>query len=495
MQSKTIDHEALKHYKPIDCKHFIDGVFVDSDSDRVIQNMNPATEEVIGSIAIGGESEVDRAVKAAKRALTGPWKDLSAFERSGMLRRIGDEILKRKEELAFIEATDTGKPYSLALEMDITRAAHNFYFFADYLTSMGTESYQQDQKALHYAIRRPVGVVGMINPWNLPLLLLTWKLAPCLAAGSTAVMKPSEWTPMTATLLAEICKEAGVPNGVVNLVHGFGADSAGEAITKHPEVDAVTFTGDTKTGTAIMKAAAPSLKKVSFELGGKNPNIIFADSDLDEVIDTTLKSSFLNQGQVCLAGSRIYVESTVYDTFLEKFVARTEELNVGNPFDPDADMGSLVSREHYEHVLGYIHLAKEEGGTIVTGGAELPSSVEKGCYVKPTIITGLSQTARCVQEEIFGPVVTVIPFETEDEVIEYANDTKYGLGTTIWTNDLRRAHRVAHQIEAGIIWVNTWYLRDLRTPFGGMKGSGVGREGGAHSFDFYSELSNVTIKL
>ncbi|MBM7095326.1 aldehyde dehydrogenase [Bacillus sp. H-16] len=493
MQSKVMEHEALKKYKPVDCRHFIDGAFIDSE--KKVNNINPATEDVIGTIAIGGEQEVDRAVQAAKRALTGPWKSLSSFERSSILRRIGDEILKRKEELAFLEATDTGKPYALALEMDITRAAHNFYFFADYLTSMGTEAYQQDEKALHYAIRRPVGVVGMINPWNLPLLLLTWKLAPCLAAGSTAVMKPSEWTPMTATVLAEICKDAGVPDGVVNLVHGFGADSAGEAITKHPEVDAVTFTGDTKTGTAIMQSAAPSLKKVSFELGGKNPNIIFADSDLDEVIETTLKSSFLNQGQVCLAGSRIYVESTVYDEFMEKFTARTKELKVGDPFDEKMNVGSLVSREHYEHVLRYIDLAKEEGGTVVTGGTNRPDSLDKGCFVRPTIITGLGQSARCVQEEIFGPVVTVMPFDTEEEVIGYANDTKYGLGTSIWTNDLRRAHRVAHRIEAGIIWVNTWYLRDLRTPFGGMKESGVGREGGAHSFDFYSELSNVTIKL
>jgi aminomuconate-semialdehyde/2-hydroxymuconate-6-semialdehyde dehydrogenase len=326
------------------------------------------------------------------------------------------------------------------------------------------------------------------------LLLLTWKLAPCLAAGNTAVIKPAEWTPMTATVLMEICSQAGVPDGVVNLVHGLGPGSAGEAITVHPDVNAVTFTGETKTGSAIMKAVAPTLKKLSFELGGKNPNIIFADSNLDEVIETTLMSSFMNQGEVCLCGSRIYVERPVYEEFLAKFVAKTKELKVGNPFDEGTKVGAVISREHYERVSGYIRLAKEEGGKIQTGGGR-PEGLDKGYFIEPTIITGLDRQSRCVREEIFGPVVTVIPFDREEEVIEQANDTHYGLSATIWTNDLRRAHRVAHQVEAGIIWVNTWYLRDLRTPFGGMKRSGIGREGGMYSFEFYSELSNITIKL
>ncbi|MGM7702876.1 aldehyde dehydrogenase [Pseudalkalibacillus sp. Hm43] len=489
-----VKEKILKEVKPINCRHFIDGSYVDSINMKTFDNINPATEEVMGKVAEGGKEEVDLAVAAAKRALKGPWKDFTTQERSAVLRRIGDLILERLEELAALEAMDTGKPYQMALEVDIPRAAYNFHFFADYLTSMGTEAYQQDQTALHYSIRRPVGVVGMINPWNLPMLLLTWKLAPCLAAGNTAVMKPAEWTPMTATVLAEICKEAGVPDGVINLVHGFGPDSAGAAITEHPDVDAVTFTGETKTGTAIMKAAASTLKKLSYELGGKNPNIIFADSDLDEVIDTTLKSSFMNQGEVCLCGSRIYVQRPVYEAFLEKFVARTKELLVGDPFVEGTKVGAVISKEHYERVNGYIELAKEEGGTVLTGG-DRPEGHEKGFYIKPTIITGLTRDSRCVREEIFGPVVTVLPFDSEEEVIEQANDTHYGLGTTIWTNDLRRAHRVAHQIEAGIIWVNTWYLRDLRTPFGGMKQSGIGREGGMHSFEFYSELSNITIKL
>ncbi|WP_430510203.1 aldehyde dehydrogenase [Gottfriedia solisilvae] len=479
---------------PIDCKHFIDGQYIPSFNQKTFLNINPATEEVLGKIAEGGELEIDLAVKAAKRALKGEWKHFTTEQRSIVLRKIGDGILARKEELAALEAMDTGKPYELALEVDITRSAYNFYFFADYITSLGTESHMQNQTALHYSYRRPVGVVGMINPWNLPLLLLTWKLAPCLAAGNTTVMKPAELTPMTATILAEICKEAGVPDGVINIVHGFGANGAGSALTEHPDVDAITFTGETKTGTAIMKAAAPTLKKLSFELGGKNPNIIFADSNLDEVIETTLKSSFMNQGEVCLCGSRIYIERSIYQEFLEKFVEKTNELKIGDPFEEGTKVGAVIGKEHYDKVLSYIEIAKEDGGTILTGGSR-PEHLSSGYFISPTIISGLSHDSRCVKEEIFGPVVTVLPFDTEDEVIERANDTHYGLGATIWTNDLRKAHRVAHQIEAGIIWVNTWYLRDLRTPFGGMKQSGIGREGGIHSFEFYSELSNITIKL
>ncbi|WP_028784777.1 aldehyde dehydrogenase [Thalassobacillus devorans] len=483
-----------KKVQPIDCRHFINGEYMDFDGQSTFENINPATEEVMGKVAEGGYEEIDSAVKAARTALKGPWSNFTAAKRSQVLRRIGDLILNRKEELAALEAMDTGKPYQMALEVDITRAAYNFHFFADFLTSLGTEAYQQDDQALHYSIRRPVGVVGMINPWNLPLLLLTWKMAPCLAAGNTVVMKPAEWTPMTATVLAEIIQEAGVPDGVVNLVHGFGPNSAGAALTEHADVDAITFTGETKTGTAIMKAAAPTLKKLSYELGGKNPNIIFADSDLDEVIETTLKSSFMNQGEVCLCGSRIYVEREAYDEFLKKFVAKTRQLQVGDPFDSGTKVGAVISKEHYDRVNQYIQIAKEEGGEILVGGYR-PKGVQKGYFIEPTILAGLDRDSRCVQEEIFGPVVTVLPFDSEEDVIDQANDTHYGLGTTIWTNDLRRAHRVAHRIEAGIIWVNTWYLRDLRTPFGGLKQSGIGREGGIHSFEFYSELSNITIKL
>lgn len=478
----------------INCKHFINGRFVSSQNKNTFENINPATEEVLGLVAEGGKQEVDYAVAAARRALHGSWKTKTLQERSAILRRIGDLILERKDELARLESLDTGKPFSLARTVDIPRAAYNFHFFADYIISVGTDAYQQDDLALHYAYRRPVGVVGLIKPWNLPLLLLTWKLAPCLGMGNTAVIKPAEWTPVTATVLMEIIQEAGVPDGVVNLVHGFGPNSAGSAIAEHPDVDAISFIGEPSTGSAIMKAASKSLKKLSYELGGKNPNIIFADADLDEVIETTIRSSFINQGEVCLCGSRIYVERPIYEEFLDKFTKRVELLKVGDPFDKDTNVGALISEEHYERVKNYIDIAKEDGGTFLTGGKS-PEGLDKGFYLEPTIITGLDRNSRCVREEIFGPVVTVVPFDMEEEVIMQANDTHYGLSATIWTNDLRRAHRVAHQIEAGIIWVNTWFLRDLRTPFGGMKHSGIGRTGGMHSIDFYTELSNITIKL
>lgn len=480
--------------KVMDCLHFIDGRFVPSMDGRTFDNINPATEEVLGKVAEGGKEDVDLAVNAAKRALNGPWKRMAANERVAILRRIGDMILERQEELARLESLDTGKPLWLSGSIDIPRAAYNFHFFSDYIRTATAETSQMDNVALNYAIRKPVGVVGLINPWNLPLLLLTWKLAPALAAGNTIVMKPAELTPMTATVLAEICQAAGLPDGVVNLVHGFGPDSAGSALVEHPDVNAISFTGETTTGKIIMSSAARSLKRLSFELGGKNPNIIFADSDLDEVIETTLRSSFINQGEVCLCGSRIYVERPVYETFIEKFTEQTKQLTVGDPFLPETKVGALISQEHYERVTGYIELAKDEGGTIVVGGKR-PEGLEKGYFLEPTIITGLDRHCRVVKEEIFGPVVTVIPFDTEDELLDQVNDTHYGLSASIWTNDLRRAHRIAAEIEAGIVWVNTWFLRDLRTPFGGMKQSGIGREGGLHSLEFYSELKNVCIKL
>ncbi|OPX04568.1 aldehyde dehydrogenase [Geobacillus sp. LEMMY01] len=475
------------------CRHFINGQFIESGDGKRFVNINPATEEELGWVAEGGKEEIDRAVQAAKRALKGEWGKYSVRDRIAVIRRIGDLILERKEEFARLESLDTGKPYSLSLNLDIPRAAYNFHFFADYLHSVGTESYQMDSSQFHYAIRRPVGVVGLINPWNLPLLLLTWKMAPALAMGNTVVAKPAELTPMTATLLAEVIKDAGVPDGVVNIVHGFGPDSAGQFLTEHPDVNAISFTGETHTGKTIMAAAAKSLKRLSFELGGKNPNIIFSDADLDDVIETTIKSSFSNQGEVCLAGSRIYVQRPIYNQFLERFVERTKQLVVGDPFDPKTDVGALISKEHLERVSGYLDIARREGRIIV--GGERPQGIKKGYYLEPTIIVDLDEQCRVVKEEIFGPVAAVLPFDTEEEVIARANDSDYGLSATIWTSNLKRAHRVAHQIESGIVWVNTWFLRDLRTPFGGMKHSGIGREGGAHSVDFYSELTNITIKL
>lgn len=477
--------------KPVDCSHYINGKYVKSISGETFENINPATKEVLGTVQVGGQEEVDQAVKAARAALKGEWGSMPAKKRSRIIRKIGDLILKRLPELATLESLDTGKPLWLSKSVDIDRAANNFHFFADYMTSITNESFQQDDTAIHYAVRKPVGVVGLINPWNLPLLLLTWKLAPALAGGNTVVMKPSEVTPMTATVLAQICTDAGVPDGVVNMVHGMG--ETGAAITSHEDVDAIAFTGETVTGTAIMKAAAPTLKKLSFELGGKNPNVIFADADLDDTIETTLKSSFINQGEVCLCGSRIYVERPIYDEFLEKFSAKAKELKVGDPFDPETKVGAMVSEEHYNKVVSYLDIAKEEGGHFLAGGNTLYEN--KGFFIEPTIITGLGKDSRCVREEIFGPVVTVIPFDSEEEVLEQVNDTHYGLSASVWTKDVKRAARFSAQIEAGMVWVNTWFLRDLRTPFGGMKHSGIGREGGAHSMDFYTELTNVTLKL
>lgn len=494
MQNMNVQTPSAKLVKPFDCQHYINGRYFPSEKGSTFDNINPATQEIIGSVAEGGKKEVDLAVAAARRALNGRWKNMTADERIRIIRKVGDIILERKDELARLETLDTGKPLSLSSTLDIPRAAFNFHFFADFMRGAGTEAYQTDDLAINYAIRRPVGVVGLINPWNLPLLLLTWKLAPCLAAGNTAVIKPAELTPMTATLLGEICHDAGMPDGVVNIVHGFGPDSAGAALSEHPDVDAISFTGETTTGKVIMEAASKTLKKLSFELGGKNPNIIFADADMDEAVSTSLKSSFVNQGEVCMSGSRIYVEREAYDEFLNKFVEKTKKLKVGDPFDPDTNIGALISSEHTERVMNYIELAKREGGNILTGGKR-PEGQESGCFLEPTIITGLSRNSRLIKEEIFGPVVTVIPFDDEEEVIAQANDTHYGLSATLWTNDLRRAHRVAGQIESGMVWVNSWFLRDLRTPFGGMKQSGLGREGGIHSLEFFSELTNICIKL
>ena len=488
-----ISTQAVSLVKSVDSLHFINGEYVPSLSGKVKDNINLATEEVISTIAQGGKEEVDTAVASAKRALKGPWKKFTLDQRIAVIRKIGDIILERKDELARLESLDTGKPIWLSTAVDISRSAFNFHFFADYLRSVGTEAFETDDVAINYSVRRPVGIVGIISPWNLPLLLMTWKLAPALAAGNTVVIKPASLTPTTATIIGQICKEAGVPDGVVNVVNGSGG-VVGTALTEHKDVDAIRFTGETVTGQTIMTAAAKTLKKLSYEPGGKNPNVIFADADLDEVIETTLKSSFINQGEVCLCGSRIYVERSAYDEFIQKFVEKTKELVVGDPFDPKTKVGALISKDHYEHVLSFVELAKEEGGEVLTGDVR-PEGLEKGYYLEPTIITGLDRNCRVVKEEIFGPVVTVIPFDTEEDVLDQVNDTEYGLSASIWTNDIRRGHRMAKEIEAGIIWVNTWFLRDLRTPFGGMKQSGIGREGGIHSFEFYSELSNVCIKL
>ncbi len=485
MEQKTV--------KGINCLHFIAGKFVPSRNGRTFENVNPATEEILGTVADGGSAEVDMAVEAAQKAFQAGWKSSKPSERAAVLRKISDLILKRKDELAMLETLDTGKPLWLSTNVDIPRAAGSYQFYASLITTIGTEAYPLEAGALNYLVRRPVGVVGLINPWNLPLLLLSANLAPALAMGNAIVLKPAEWTPMTATVLAEICAEAGVPDGVVNVVHGFGKDSAGEAIAKHPGIGAVAFTGETTTGKAIMQAASGNLKKVSFELGGKNPNIVFADSAMDEVVDATVRASFLNQGEICLSGSRAYVQRPIYDQFMEKLLAKTKEQVVGDPLLPATKVGALISKEHYERVSGYLELAKKEGGTFLAGGGR-PKGASHGYFIEPTIITGVDNDCRIVKEEVFGPVVTVEPFDTEEEVVRKANDTRYGLSASIWTSDLKRAFRVGEQIEAGLTWVNTWFLRDPRYPYGGMKESGIGRQGGLYSLDFYSEQSIVCMK-
>ena len=403
----------------------------------------------------------------------------------------------------FVEAEvkDTGKPKALAARLDVPRAAANFRVFADAIKMAGLESFQTEtpdgKNALNYAVRKSLGVVRIITPWNLPLLLLTWKVAPALACGNTVVVKPSEETPATATLLAEVMQKGGVPNGVYNVVHGFGPNSAGEFLARHPDVNAVTFTGESRTGAAIMKAVAPLVKPVSFELGGKNAAIVFADCDFEETVNGLSEAVFLNTGQVCLCVERIYVERSIFERFVNALKQKAESLRPGSPMEEGTDLGPLISSQHRDKVLSYYKLAGDEGATVVTGGGvpEFGSALDKGFYIQPTIYTGLAESARCVKEEIFGPVCHIAPFDAEEEAVAMANDTKYGLAASVWTTNLKRGHRVAQQMNVGITWVNCWFLRDLRTPFGGVGLSGIGREGGVHSLNFYSELNNICVRL
>lgn len=478
-------------------QHYIGGQWRDSVEGRTFADVNPATGLRIAEVARGSAEDVDLAVRAARTAFEQEWRGTTAAERAAMLRRIGDLIDQASEELAHLEAMDTGKPLQLARTLDIPRAAANFRFFANVVEGLSTEAFEMDGVGINYALRRPLGVAGLISPWNFPLLLLTWKVAPALAAGNTVVAKPAELTPLTAAQLAQICENAGVPAGVFNIVHGFGPGEAGEALTRHPLVDLLSLTGESATGRAVMTQGAETLKRVGFELGGKNPLIIFSDADWEAALETTVRSSFTNQGEVCLAPSRIYIERPIYSDFVRDFVTKTKRLRVGDPMDEATNVGAVISAEHLGKVERYLTLARQDGGQILYGGTrlDLPGALQQGFFLTPTIVEGLSDASRVVQEEVFGPVVTVHPFDSEDEVVRRANDTPYGLSATIWTQDLNRAHRVAAKLEAGIIWVNSWFLRDLRTPFGGMKQSGIGREGGVHSFEFYSELKNVCIKL
>ena len=480
-------------------QNYIDGKFVAGQ--REFADVNPADGSVIAQVSEADRNLVDRAVQRARTALAGEWGRTSVRERAAGLRRVADAIESRFDCFVAAEVADTGKPISLASRLDVPRAAANFRAFADLISAAGIESFQTEtadgKSALNYAVRKPLGVVGIITPWNLPLLLLTWKVAPALACGNAVVVKPSEETPATATLLAEVMQEAAIPNGVYNVVHGFGPNSAGEFLTQHPDVNAVTFTGESQTGAAIMKTVAPSVKPVSFELGGKNAAIVFADCDFDDAIAGIADAVFLNTGQICLCAERVYVERGIFDRFVSALKCKAENLRMGSPLEPSTEMGPLISKQHREKVTSYYSLAREEGANVVAGGGipEFGNSLDNGFYVQPTIYTGLAESARCVKEEIFGPVCHVAPFDSEEEVVHMANDTKYGLAASIWTSNLKRGHRVAQQMNAGITWVNCWFLRDLRTPFGGMGLSGIGREGGMHSLNFYSELNNICIRL
>jgi aminomuconate-semialdehyde/2-hydroxymuconate-6-semialdehyde dehydrogenase len=475
-------------------QNYIDGQFAAPANGAYLPNVAPATGEVYGEIPDSGAEDVERAITAAKKAFP-MWSNLTAAERSAHMLRVSQRIEERLDELAAAESKDNGKPVKLATRVDIPRARDNFAFYATAILHDASESHDMGAQGFNYTLRRPIGVVACISPWNLPLYLFTWKIAPALAAGNTVVAKPSEVTPATAYLLSEILDEVGFPAGVLNIVHGTGPN-VGEPLVSHPEVPVISFTGGTATGARISSVAAPMFKKLSLELGGKNPNVIFADCNFEKMLRTTLQSSFANQGQICLCGSRILVERPLYDRFVAAFVERVKALKVGRPDDPSTQVGAVVSKDHQAKILHYIQLAQEEGGTVECGGQALyPEGVEMGFYVAPTVITGLNMNCRTNQEEIFGPVVTIQAFDSEEEALALANATKYGLAATVWTENLKRAHRVAANIHSGIVWVNNWLVRDLRTPFGGVKASGVGREGGFEALRFFTEPKNVYIDL
>lgn len=479
--------------------HFIDGDY--RASGQWFEKRSPLNNAVIARIAQAGKAEVDAAVQAAQTARAGPWGKTSVAERADLLHAVAGEINRRFEDFLQAEVEDTGKPVSLARALDIPRGAANFKAFADLVKNVPTEFFEMatpdGRGAMNYASRSPVGVVAVICPWNLPLLLTTWKVAPALACGNAVVVKPSEETPQTATLLGEVMNAVGVPQGVYNVVHGFGPASAGEFLTTHPGVNAITFTGETRTGAAIMRAAADGARPVSLEMGGKNPAIVFADADFDAAVEGTRRSCFANCGQVCLGTERVYVERPIFENFVQALKGEAEGLKIGRPEDPCTGMGPLISLEHRRKVLSYYQRAVEEGAHVVTGGGvpDMPGELANGAWVEPTIWTRLPETSAVVREEIFGPCCHVAPFDGEEEVIRLANATSYGLAAAVWTSNLQRAHRVAGRIEAGLVWVNSWFLRDLRTPFGGVKHSGIGREGGVHSLEFYTTLKNVCIKL
>ena len=474
-------------------QNFINGKYCDPIEGKYIDNYEPASGQVYSSIPDSGAQDVTLAVAAAEKAFP-IWSKMSVQDRSGVLIRLSEGIAERMDEFVAAESKDNGKPLALAGHVDIPRAVSNFHFFATAILHYASESHNMEGVGVNYTLRKPLGIVGCISPWNLPLYLFSWKIAPALAAGNCVIAKPSEVTPYTAYLLGKVAKDAGMPDGVLNILHGQGGN-VGDAIVKHPKIKAISFTGGTSTGEYIARTAAPMFKKLSLELGGKNPNIIYADCDFKEMMSTTLRSSFANQGQICLCGSRIFIERSIYDTFKEEFVRRVEATFVGHPNNSESKLGAIVSKQHMEKVLSYVELAKKEGGTVLTGGERaIVEGYEEGYYMRPTVIEGLPFDCRTNQEEIFGPVVTITPFDSEEEVLMMANSTQYGLSATLWTSDLKRAHRMANQLHAGIVWVNAWLVRDLRTPFGGVKASGVGREGGWEALRFFTEPKNVFMK-
>lgn len=475
--------------------NYIGGEMVPAIDGGWLPNPEPATAQVFSEIPDSGSADVEKAWMAARQAFPS-WSVTPLEERFRILHRISEGIETRMEDLAMAESRDNGKPLWLARKVDIPRAASNFRFFATALLHFASESHEMPGEAINYTLRQPIGVVGCISPWNLPLYLFTWKIAPALAAGNTVVAKPSEITPLTAWMLAEICREAGLPPGVLNIIHGTGP-RVGEAIVKHPGIKAISFTGGTATGARIAAVAAPVFKKLSLELGGKNPTLVFADADLEETLRTTVQSGFSNQGEICLCGSRLLIERSIYTSFRDAYVERVSRLRVGDPLDPETRIGALASEAHLQKVLSYVRLATEEGGTLLCGGQQVypEGRCRDGWFMQPAVIEGLGPACRTNQEEIFGPVVTLQPFDTEEEAIALANGVRYGLATSVWTRDLKKAHRVAAALESGIVWVNCWLLRDLRTPFGGMKDSGVGREGGWEAMRFFTEPKNVCIRL
>lgn len=476
-------------------RNFIDGSFESPLSGHFLSVENPSNGQIYGECPNSDASDAGKAIRAAKKSQPA-WNALAPSRRSEILLKIADILERRLIEFARAESQDQGKPVDLAATLDIPRSISNFRFFATRLLHLENKAFPTSTDVFHYVERAPVGVVGLITPWNLPLYLLTWKIAPAIAFGNTVVCKPSELTPLTAFLLCDVFQEAGLPPGVVNMLFGAGP-RAGQAIIEHPDIKAISFTGGTQTGRQIARTAAPLFKKLSLELGGKNPNIIFADASFDSAVQTSLRSSFLNQGEICLCGSRIYVQKPIYNNFLNAFHQLTRSYRVGDPADTQTQMGALVSRSHLEKVEGYVAQAIADGGKILCGGKRpvLPAQLSSGYFFEPTILIDVPHNSRVIQEEIFGPVVTVTPFESEEDVINLANEPAYGLAASVWTENLSRAHRVARALDAGIVWVNGWMLRDLRVPFGGIKESGIGREGGDWSYDFYTETKDICVRI